>query len=172
MDMGYCRCGYHVYTRNVQALPCTDYVSESPSGWKMDTAMNQNTCMFSDLPAHVSILGDQGIVTEAQGINTGTCTDYANALTTLLRMIGYKPDEIYSVSGPGHSYNLVKFPGDENYHLIDTVGNCGASATFSRLLSYVPYSIPKCIEGYPYCSYYKCRNDKGSFTCPTTVYGC
>lgn len=168
-DLGYCRCGYHVYTRNVQALPCTNYVSDSPKGWKTDTAMNKNTCLFSDLSAHMSILGDQGIVTEAQGINTGTSCDYSNSLTTLLRIIGYNSTEVYSNTGPGHCYNLIKFPEDKKYHIIDTVGNCYYGGS-----PYNPYTTPSCVSGYPYCSYFNCRNDKGTFPCPSNpeVYGC
>jgi PKD repeat protein len=177
-DLGKCRCSYHVYTKNQQGLPCTGSVSKSPVGWKSDVAMNKNSCTFSDLPAHVSILGDQGIVTNSQGINTGTCCDYSNALTTMLRIVGYKPNEAYSVRQPGHCYNLVKFPQDDKYHLIDTVGNCrGSFDEYNE--PYVPGSVPQCIPGYNYCEYditgeKACRNDNGLVDCPdkSQVYGC
>jgi len=169
-DLGKCRCIYHEYTKNVEALPCTTYVSDSPVGWSSDAAMNKNSCFFSDLSAHMSILGDEGIITEASGINTGTCCDYANSLATMLRIVGYKPDEVYANTGPGHCYNLVKFPQDDRFHVIDTVGNCHKSWN-NYNNPYIPYNIPDCVEGYPYCSYFNCRNDKGTFPCPR-AYGC
>ncbi len=156
-DLGKCRCANHVYTRNAQGLPCTGPIAGiSPRGWKSDVAMNKNTCYFSDLPAHASILGDQGIVTEAEGINTGTCCDYSNALTTMLRIIGYNSTEVYSCTGPEHCYNLVKFPRESKWNLVDTTGNKD-----------VPWTKQGSPGGiYLYCNYFNCRNDMGTFTCP------
>lgn len=175
-DLGRCRCCYHSYTKNVDALPCRGGVSSTaPIGWISDVAMNKNSCTFSDLSAHMSILGDQGIVTSASGINTGTCCDYANALATMLRIVGYKPDEVYANTGPGHCYNLVKFPQDDKFHIIDTTGNCyiplcGAGGVIEGE-PYVPRDKTTCGPNYPYCSYFDCRNDMGMAPCPS-AYGC
>ncbi len=160
-DLGKCRCVYHVYTKNQQALPCGGSVSNSPRGWSSDTAMNKNSCTFSDLSAHMSILGDEGIATEASGINTGTCCDYSTALTTLVRMIGYRSDEIYSVTGPKHCFNLIHLPGEEKWNFVDTTGN--------KKTPWVKKGVP---PDYNYHSYFinTCRNDEGLFTCPTNVY--
>jgi len=170
-DLDLCRCCYHVYNRNALSLPCTGEVAVSPIGWRSDAAMNKNSCFFSDLPAHTSILGDEGIVTEAQGINTGTCCDYSNALTTALRIVGYDFGEVYSTTGPGHCYNLVKFPQDNGFHIIDTTGN--------KDVPWRGYDVPPSGPPlYPYCDYSKinpnCRNDQGIFDCPpeADVYGC
>ncbi|MEM2918207.1 MAG: PKD domain-containing protein [Candidatus Altiarchaeota archaeon] len=166
-DIGKCRCMYHTYTKNVYALPCQNYTSFSPRGWKEDTAMNRNSCKLSDLSAHMSVLGDQGIITNAQGINTGTCCDYANALTTALRIIGYKPDEVYSVTGPGHCYNLVKFPKEPRWNIIDAYGNLLENP-------FVRGGLPG--SYYNYCGFYNntCRNDVGLNECPNRedIYGC
>ncbi|MEM2918268.1 MAG: PKD domain-containing protein [Candidatus Altiarchaeota archaeon] len=175
-DLGKCRCCYHSYTKNVEALPCRGAVANAaPIGWASDAAMNKNSCTFSDLSAHMSILGDQGVVTSASGINTGTCCDYANSLATMLRIVGYKPDEVYANTGPGHCYNLVKFPQDDKFHIIDTTGNCylplcGAGGLIEGE-PYVPRDKTTCGPTYPYCSYFDCRNDMGMAPCPE-AYGC
>ena len=150
-DVGTCTCGYHTYNRNAQALPCADYVSTSARGWKSNIAMNINTCMFSDLPAYASM----------DIINTGTCCDYANSLTTMLRILGYGPDEVYMSTGPGHCYNMVKFPDSPKFNIIDTVGN--------HKIPYVPFGLP---SDFPYCSYIDCRNDAGQGPCPSNIWGC
>ena len=150
-DVGTCTCGYHTFNREAQALPCQGYVSTSAEGWKSDIAMNINTCMRSDLPAYVSM----------DIINTGTCVDYANSVTTMLRILGYGPDEVYSALGPGHEYNMVKFPDSPKFNIIDTVGN--------YKIPYVPQGLP---SDFPYCSYIDCRNDAGQAPCPTSIWGC
>lgn len=166
-DLGKCRCMYHIYTRNAYALPCHNYTSFSPRGWKEDTAMNRNSCKLSDLSAHMSVLGDKGIVTNAQGLNTGTCCDYANALTTALRIIGYKPNEVYSITGPGHCYNLVKFPKEPKWNIVDSHGNLLENP-------FVKGGLPG--SYYNYCGFYNmtCRNDNGLYECPIReeIYGC
>jgi hypothetical protein len=99
---------------------------------------------------------------------TWMCTGYSIAVTTLLRSVGYGKDEAYSICGPGHAYNLVKFPGDTKYHLVDTVGNLATP--------YNPTGVPP--SGYPYCSYGGCTpclmNDEGGGPCPprSEVVGC
>ena len=54
---------------------------------------------------------------------TGVCVDYATAVTTLLRKAGYAQDEVASFCDGLHCYNLVKFPGDKKWTVVDTTGN-------------------------------------------------
>lgn len=51
------------------------------------------------------------------------CTGYSIEVTTILRSVGYEKNEAFSICGPGHAYNLVKFPGESKYRFVDTVGN-------------------------------------------------
>jgi len=154
-DMDTCSCSWHAYNREAQSLPCTGYVSVSSVGWRSDVAMNKNTCRFADLPTYASM----------EVINTGTCCDYANSVATMLRIVGYKPDEVYASTGPGHCYNLVKFPQSPKWNIIETTGNWDTP--------YTPFGISG-YPGYPYCSYFNCRNDAGTFPCPSNseVWGC
>lgn len=146
------------FNNNVQQLECKPPVGQ-PRGWASDTDMSKNTCAFSDLPAHASL----------NILHTGTCVDYSVALTSLLRLVGYGKDEVYSVTACGHEYNLVKFPGDSMWSIVDTVGNaatplgdtwsweCGGKTT-------------------NHCDYYPstCANDGGQISCPSKseVIGC
>lgn len=154
-DLYTCTCAYHAYTREVQSLPCTGPVSSSPKGWRSDIAMNRNSCVFSELGAYASM----------EVLNTGTCCDYANALATMLRILGYGHDEVYAATGPGHCYVLVKFPQSPKWNIIETTGNWKTP--------YTPYGISG-YPDYPYCSYFNCRNDNGMFSCPSNgeVWGC
>jgi len=156
-ELGKCSCGGLRYKEHVDKLKCKCCVGR-PCGWASDTDMTKNSCMFSDLPAHANIL-------ETKGIHTGVCIDYSISLTTLLRKAGYEKNEVYTVSGPGHAFNLVKFPGDTKWHLIDTTHNKPP---------YTPGSTPP--GYYPYCRYnsYSCANDFGQGPCPSKseVYGC
>jgi parallel beta-helix repeat protein len=68
-----------------------------------------------DLPTHASV----------NRLSTGTCVDYSFALTTMLRKAGYSKDDVLSVNGEGHGYNLLRFPGEPKWHYVDTVGNNG-----------------------------------------------
>jgi hypothetical protein len=54
---------------------------------------------------------------------TGICRDYAEAVTTLLRKAGYSQQEVKNFCDGAHCYNLVKFPGDAKWHVVDTTGN-------------------------------------------------
>lgn len=83
--------------------------------WKSDTDYTKNSDSVVDAPAHASI----------NRLSTGTCVDYSFALTTILRKMGYSRDDVFSVNGEGHGYNLVRFPGDVKWHYVDTVGNGG-----------------------------------------------
>ena len=67
-------------------------------------------------------------------LQTGVCVDYAAALATALRKAGYSKSEAMVAASlgydlpllgdhPGHAYNLVKLPGEEGYHIVDTTGN-------------------------------------------------
>jgi hypothetical protein len=150
-DLGTCSCGFHAYNRNAQALPCQGYVSTSPQGWKSDIAMNINTCMMSELPAYASM----------EIINTGTCCDYTNALVTMLRILGYGPDEVYGAVAPGHCYTMVKFPDSPKFNIIEVTGN--------YKIPYVPQGLP---SDFPYCGYTDCRNDVGQGPCPSNIWGC
>jgi len=152
-DLGTCSCGWHQYTPNAHTLPCQGYVSTSSQGWKSDIALHANTCMFADLPAYASM----------DVINTGTCADYANALTTMLRIAGYGPDEAYAVLLPQHQVVLVKFPDSPKFNIIETTGNWKTP--------YTPYGISG-YPGFPYCSFINCKNDAGMAPCPSNVWGC
>lgn len=54
---------------------------------------------------------------------TGVCRDYAEAVTTLLRKAGYSQEEVGGYCDGGHCYNVVKFPGERRWHVVDTTGN-------------------------------------------------
>jgi hypothetical protein len=152
-----CYDGVHA---NTDLLRCTWDPGRIPDGWTSDTDLGANSCCFAHLPAHVS----------TEILSTGTCVDYSVVLTTLLRMSGYKQDEVYTTISAGpenpHSFNLIRFPGDSNYTLVDTVGNCDG---------YHPMALPGCNDCY-YCSYTRdcCANDNGQVDCPlrTEVWGC
>ncbi len=83
--------------------------------WNSDDDYGSNSDSRLDTPAHVTI----------NRLSTGTCVDYSFALTTLLRKAGYSRDEVFSVNGVGHGYNLLKFPDEPKWHYVDTVGNGG-----------------------------------------------
>jgi len=148
------KCLPHIPGTLLDRLPCQGIVSMFPRGWKSDTNINENSCYFSDLPAHVNY----GI------LKTGVCTDYSVSVTTVLRAIGYTKDEVFTVIGPEHAYNLVKFPGMKKYTVIDTTGNKGEN--------WRPGQNPT--NWYPHCEYKICMNDNGYFNCPpqSEVEGC
>jgi hypothetical protein len=145
------------YNNNVQQLQCRGSVGQ-PLGWASDLDMNKNSCIFSDLPAHVNI----------KVLQTGTCVDYSISLTTLLRLVGYKSNEVYSVGAPCHEYNLVKFPGDSKWTIVDTVGN--SPNPLGDTWSW------ECGGKISHCDFQlgECSNDLGQVTCPSKseVKGC
>lgn len=120
------------FNANVQNLPCVNAIPNH--NWASDANMGQNTCKQLDLPAHASL----------NILETGTCTDYAVAVVTLLRKAGYEDDEVYALCDGHHCYNLVKFPGDAKFHFIDTVGNAGTP--------YVQNGLPILGWNYAYCA--------------------
>jgi len=131
--------------------------------WKSDTDFRKNSDSVCDVPAHASI----------NRLSTGTCVDYSFALTTILRKLGYSKDEVFSVSGDGHGYNLVKFPGERKWHYVDTVGNNGGG-----VYGGAGYPDPK-TAWYDYCRNMDegCSNDYYSESrgnCPSNdeIYGC
>lgn len=159
------KCGAPGFSYNYAAssLECKDTGSKHPVGWVSDTDMSKNSCVLSDLPPHAS----------ADVINTGTCADYSTTLTTLLRLVGFKQDEVYTVYNANHAYNLVKFSPTTKWHVIDTTGN--------NPTPYMPGNLPRSPgesneQHNYYCTYDRnaCINDGGTVTCPSTtdVWGC
>ena len=139
----------------LKGVKCPNTPENSPNGvWKSDTRLELNEIALFDAPAHTSL----------NIIKTGTCVDYSFSLTTLLRKVGYKSDEIYTVEAYNHAYNLVKLPFDNKYTLVDTTGNNDPAIIFGH----VPL-------GYDYCENIKtCYNDNGEALCPSfdNIYGC
>ncbi len=94
-------------------------------------------------PEH-NVYGDVTQLPAEQLINdyqTGICRDYAEALTTLLRKAGYSATEVGDFCDGGHCYNVVKLPGDSEWHIVDTTGNAPGI-----ILGGLP-------GGHPYCTY-------------------
>ena len=121
--------------------------------WDSDTDSSQNNNALADIPTHASV----------NILSTGTCVDYSLALTTLLRKIGFREDQIYTVEATNHAYNLIRFFGDRKYTLVDTTGN-----NYAIVFGGLPF-------GYPYCENIRnCYNDNGKFFCPSfnEIYGC
>lgn len=126
--------------------------------WVSDTKLVLNNIALSDIPAHVSL----------NILGTGTCVDYSASLTTLFRKAGYKKNEIYTVETPVHAYNLVRFPYDRKYTVVDTTGNNDPAVVFGKTPSSGQNS-------FDYCSNIKkCYNDEGITLCPSQsgIYGC
>jgi len=93
---------------------------------------------------------------------TWMCTGYSIQVTTLLRSVGYSNNEVYSVIGPEHAYNLVKFPGESQYRFVDTVGN---NLYISGITSRDGYR-----EQLGYCRTsfeLPCQNDEYYSSCPS-----
>ena len=130
--------------------------------WSSDSNWRSNSDSVVDEPAHASI----------NRLSTGTCVDYSFALTTMLRKAGYSRDDVYSVDGDGHGYNLLRLPGESKWHYVDTVGNNGGGVFGGS------YTSP---DGawYDYCRNLDdgCSNDVYSQSrsrCPsqTMIFGC
>lgn len=147
-----CGCSGRGPSGSAMGLQCT--VAAQP--WASDADLSLNSCYLSDLPAHVNI----------NVLSTGTCVDYSVSLTTLLRLAGFGPDEVYSVMGAGHEYNLVRLPGEARWNVVDTTEN--------NPRPYNPSGLPH--QEYPYCEYHltSCANDAGQGDCPATemIKGC
>ncbi len=111
------------FNRNVANLSCRPE-EWGVSAWRSDTNMSENSAVLGLFPAHATV----------NILQTGVCVDYAAALTTALRKAGYNKSEAMVAASlgydlpllgdhPGHAYNLVKLPGEEGYHIVDTTGN-------------------------------------------------
>jgi len=140
--------------------------------WSSDTDWRANSDSVVDVPAHASILR----------LSTGTCVDYSFAVTTILRKLGYSRDEVFSVNGEGHGYNLVRFPGDVKYHYVDTVGNRGnevlGGSGFIPIVNQSAPGKPK-LAWYDYCRKLDagCSNDyysQSTGNCPSNnnIFSC
>ncbi len=130
--------------------------------WNSDSNYQSNSDSAADIPAHASI----------ERLSTGTCVDYSFALTTMLRKAGFSRDDIFSVNGDGHGYNLLRLPGEVKWHYVDTVGNTGGGL-YGGI-----YSSPL-FAWYDYCRNMDegCSNDAYSESvgrCPSNsqIYGC
>jgi len=111
------------YNENVSKLSCRPEES-GVSAWHSDTNMSENSAVLGLFPTHATV----------NILQTGVCSDYSAALTTMLRKAGYNKSEAFSTSStafdlplvgdhPGHAFNLVLLPGDTKYHIVDTTGN-------------------------------------------------
>ncbi len=111
------------FNRNVQNLSCRPE-EWGVLAWRSDTNMSRNSAVLGLFPTHATV----------NILRTGVCIDYAAAVTTILRKAGYNRTEAMSTSStgydlpllgnhPGHAYNLVRLPGDDLYHIVDTTGN-------------------------------------------------
>ncbi|MCX8190143.1 MAG: thrombospondin type 3 repeat-containing protein [Candidatus Diapherotrites archaeon] len=69
----------------------------------------------------------------------GICRDYSGALATLLRKAGYTQREVANYCDGAHCYNLVKFPGDAKWHVVDTTNN-----NIGVVLGGLPGDYPYC----------------------------
>ena len=140
--------------KDLNNIRCSNSPKNNPHGtWLSNTNIALNNIALSDIPteASINILG------------TGTCVDYSSALTTLLRKIGYKKDDVFTVEASTHAYNLVRFPLDKKYTIIDTTGNNDG------------IKLGKVPLGYKYCENIKnCYNDMGEHICPDNekIFGC
>ncbi len=142
-------------SRDLSNLRCFNSPTDNPPGrWVSDFSIDKNNIALADLPSHVSL----------NILSTGTCVDYSFSLTTLIRKLNYKQSEILTVEAPNHAYNLVRFPLDKRYTIVDTTGNNDPAIVFGS----VPY-------GYAYCENIKnCYNDNGFILCPSLneINGC
>jgi len=155
------------WNANAASLPCMPVNQGNAWGygyWASDTNMTLNTCDFIEPPAHASI----------NIIKTCTCADYSIVLTTLLRKVGYAADEVMSVDGVGHWFNLVKFPGDTKYHFVDTVGNGGGGIHTDPQNAWYDYCDKSMVGGQMCEEDNGCYNDLGCVDCPTDsqIVGC
>ena len=136
--------------------------NEPKTGWyASDTDPHANNNAMMDAPAHTTV----------NIMNTGTCVDYSFVVTTALRKIGFKPNEIMSMRTPGHLYNAVWLPGAKKYSFIDTVGNSGGEFFTGPGWS---WSYDGDYKDHCYYNSDRCSNDQGPMMCPdkSKVSGC
>jgi subtilase family serine protease len=137
--------------------------------WNSDTSYRSNSDSVVDVPAHASI----------NRLSTGTCVDYSFALATLLRKIGYSKDDVFSVNGEGHGYNLLRFPGETKFHYVDTVGNRGGEIFGGTGFPAIYNATGHAVAWYNYCTRMDegCSNDyysQSTSRCPSNnnIYSC
>lgn len=84
-------------------------------GYSRDASMNYYVCgtWAEAAPA-------ERLINEHQ---TGICRDYSGVLATLLRKAGFGQREVGNFCDGLHCYNVVKLPGDTNWHVVDTTDN-------------------------------------------------
>jgi len=142
-------------------LLVTSYNQRKKGWYASDTDYTQNSNSAVDIPPHSSI----------NIMNTGTCVDYAFAVTTLLRKAGFAQSDIMTVSAPCHAYNLVWLPGMTQYSFIDTVGNSGGEMFGGPGWTWTCKDAAQ-----SHCTFHtdRCSNDAGMFECPAKSYieGC
>jgi len=105
-------------------------------GYRRTIGMNYIVCGGCDDDGWCDAAPAERLINEHR---TGICRDYSLAVSTLLRKAGYTQNEVFNFCDGAHCYNLVKFPGDSMYHVVDTTGN-----TQDVTLGGLP-------GGYPYC---------------------
>jgi hypothetical protein len=137
--------------------------------WNSDSNFRSNSDSVTDVPVHASI----------QRLSTGTCVDYSFAVTTFLRKVGYSRDDVFSVNGEGHGYNLLRFPGETKFHYVDTVGNRGGEIFGGTGYPDIYNASGYAVAWYDYCTKMDagCSNDNyGQSTgrCPSNnnIYSC
>ena len=162
-QMGGHRCVYYWTWALNSDLEWYKYKWGKHGDWDSDTNWQSNNDSVCDTPAHASI----------NYLSTGTCVDYSFAVTTMLRKAGYSSEDVLSVHGEGHGYNLVRFPGEPEWHYVDTVGNRGGEVFGGAGWPQPLYAW------YNYCSNLDdgCSNDVLSekrSNCPpnSAIYGC
>lgn len=172
------------YNENASNLSCRPQ-ERGLAAWHSDSNMSQNSATMGLLPAHATI----------NILQTGVCSDYSAALTTMLRKAGYNRSEAFMTASyafdlplvgdhPGHAFNLVLLPGDDRYHIVDATGN-GDGINLGGVPGY--FRFTGCFLGMPshtrimdwwmgYCKMISkhCSNDAGYFLTPEKdkILGC
>ncbi len=139
---------YQGYLRNITQMVCDKRRVDLM--WQDDVQLSRNSIYYSVPPTHAVV----------NIMRTGTCADYSSVVTTLLRKAGYRCDEVFSATYPGHVWNVVKFPGMDKWVVVDTTGGDGGgistqpshikcsvfnkTANFlnNRCVKYPPYNDP------------------------------
>ncbi len=168
-QMGGHICGYKFVWVYTHSQGWHKYKWRKDGYWNSDTDYTKNSDSVCDVPAHASI----------NRLSTGTCVDYSFAVTTVLRKMGYSKDEVFSVNGDGHGYNLVKFPGETKWHYVDTVGNNGGAVYGGTGFPQIYNATGHCVAWYDYCRNMDegCSNDYYSQSCDNCpsnneIFGC
>ena len=135
-------------------LVCKNTPENNPKGsWVSDSQITLNNIALSDIHAGASF----------SSLGTGTCVDYSAVLTTSLRKLDFSQNDVFTVEASTHAYNLIRFPLDKKYTVVDVTGN-NDGLRFGKVPS-----------GYKYCENMKsCYNDVGEFICPDNekIFGC